>query len=374
MRGVEMKRLFVMSLVGSLFCVGSALAASTVKIGLAAPMTGPNANFGLQFKTGVDAAVRDLNAAGGIAGKKLEVVVGDDVCDPKQAVSVANYLVDQEKVVAVVGHYCSSSTIPATDVYDEADVLSISPGSTNPKVTERQLATNLRTCGRDDMQGAVAAQFMKKLGAKRVAIINDKDTYGVGIATETAKEAKKLGLKVVLEDGLTRGEKDYNALVTKIKAAKVDAVFFGGVYAEAGILVRQMRQQGLKQPFVSDDGIAVPAFVTTAGPEYLDNVYFTFMKDHSHDVVAQDVVARIRAEGKDPTGFALYAYAATQLIAESLKHQPGVTEGAALADWIKQHKVDTVLGALEFDQKGDPTVNDFVIYTWDKTGEYRLYK
>ena len=247
-----------------------ALAADEIKIGLGAPMTGGSAAFGKQLQTGAQAAIDAINAKGGVNGKQLKLVTADDACDPKQAVAAANRLVDQEKVTAVIGHFCSSSTIPASEIYDEANILNVTPASTNPKVTERDLSTILRTCGRDDQQGEVDAKFMKDvLKVKRAAIINDKDTYGVGLANATRDAAKKLGIEVVLEDGVTRGERDYNALVTKIKGANVDAVFFGGLYAEAGqpldgFVEFTLKDDARQDPPITEDALVMLGILTAA--------------------------------------------------------------------------------------------------------------
>ncbi|MCB1778403.1 MAG: ABC transporter substrate-binding protein, partial [Candidatus Competibacteraceae bacterium] len=175
--------LLAMVLAGGLSLSGLAGAAETIKIGVAGPMTGGNAAFGEQFWNGATQAAEAINAAGGINGKQIELVKGDDACEPKQAVAVANRLLDQDKATAVIGHFCSSSTIPASEVYADASVLVITPGSTNPKVTERGLPTVFRMCGRDDQQGPMAADFIvNKLKAKKIAVVHDKDTYGQGIA------------------------------------------------------------------------------------------------------------------------------------------------------------------------------------------------
>ena len=228
----------------SVFFASSAFSAD-IKIGIAGPFTGAYAAFGEQLKRGAQKAADDINAKGGIKGKKIVLVEGDDQCDPKQAVNVANRLVDQDRIKVMIGHFCSSSTIPASEVYDEAGIVQITPASTNPKVTDRGLPNIFRTCGRDDQQGQVASKFIAKtLKAKRVAIIHDKDTYGQGLADATKAYLDNTKVKQVLYEGLTRGEKDFNALVTKIKGARADLVYFGGLHAEAGVLVKQLREQG----------------------------------------------------------------------------------------------------------------------------------
>lgn len=346
-------------------------AANEVKIAIAGPFTGANAAFGEQLWIGASAAVDAINAGGGINGRPVKLIKADDACEPKQAVAVANRMVDQEKVAAVVGHFCSSSHIPASEVYDEADLLSMACGATNPIITERKLPTVTRIVGRDDQQAAVLADFIaNKLKAKTIAVVHDKDTYGRGLADATREAVEKLGVKVALFDGVNRGERDYNALVTRIRGASVDAVFFGGLHSEAGVLVRQIREQGMNQPFVSDDGIVDPAFVTAAGgKQYAKGVYMTFPKDPRAMESSKDVVAKLSAEGKKSDGFTLYAYAGVQSVAEALRNANS-TSGADLADWLKKNQVNTVLGTKAWDDKGDLKEADYVMYQWNDEGGY----
>lgn len=354
----------------------AAMASETIKIGVVAPNSGGSAAFGQQQSVGAQAAADAVNAKGGINGKKIELIIADDACDPKQAVFAANRLVDQEKVVAVVGHFCSSGTMPASEIYDEANILNITPASTNPRVTERDLSTILRTCGRDDQQAAVVADFIANtLKAKRIAVLNDKETYGVGLANATRDAVKQLGIEVVLEDGVTRGERDYNALVTKVKGANVDAVFFGGLYAEAGLLVRQIRQQGITVPFVSDDGIVDPSFITAAGGvANAEGVFMSLSKDPRDGADSQEAIEQLKQRGSDGGGFTLYSYAAVQAIAAALSANDGVTDGTKLADWLKDNEVDTVLGKKSWDERGDLKTNDYIMYVWNKDGQYVPYK
>lgn len=352
-----------------------AMAQATYKVAIAGPMTGGNASFGEQLRRGAQTAVDDINGAGGIKGKKLELVIADDACEPKQAVSVASRLVEQDKVVAVAGHFCSSSTIPASETYDEADILMVTPGSTNPKVTDRKLPTIFRTCGRDDQQGKVAADFIvEKLKGKKVAIIHDKDTYGKGIADATKAVLNQRGVKEVIYEGLTRGEKDFNALVTKIKGAGVDVVYFGGLSAEAGTLVRQLREQGVQATFMSADGIADKAFVTSAGGNAnVKGVVMTFGDDPRSNPAGQTVVAGFRKAGFEPEGYTLYAYATIQSIAAALKGSK-TTGGADLAKWLKSNTVPTVMGSKSWDANGDLKVADYVVYEWNADGDYAKLK
>ena len=237
-----------------------------VKIGMGGPITGPSAATGAQMKNGVDQAAADINAAGGILGKKIQVFYGDDVSDPKQGVSVANNFAGQG-VKFVVGHYNSGVTMPSSEVYQENGIVEISPASTNPQVTERGMWNIFRDCGRDDQQGKVAGTYiLNHFKGKKIAIVHDKTTYGKGLADETKKTINAGGMKEVLYEGINTGEKDYSALVSKIKQAGADLVYFGGLYTEGGLIVRQMRDQGVKAPLMGGDGITSDEFASVGGP------------------------------------------------------------------------------------------------------------
>ncbi|MEK1906771.1 MAG: branched-chain amino acid ABC transporter substrate-binding protein [Pseudomonas sp.] len=349
----------------------SSLAQADVVIGVAGPHTGANASFGEQYWRGATQAAEDINAAGGVNGEKIKLVKADDACEPKQAVAVANRLVDSDKAVGVIGHFCSSSTIPASEVYDEAGIIAITPASTNPQVTERGLSAMFRMCGRDDQQGVVAGDYLvDKLKAKKVAIIHDKDTYGQGLADATKAQLSTRGLEPVLYEGLTRGEKDFNALVTKIRAADADVVYFGGCHPEAGPLVRQMREQGVTASFVSGDCVVTDELVTTAGgPQYTKGVLMTFGADPRLLPDGKAVIDKFRANGFEPEGYTLYAYASVQALAAAFTGAGG-TDGAKASAWLKSHPVDTVMGKKAWSEKGDLQVSDYVMYQWDDKGKY----
>src|SRR3954470_5505012 len=256
----------------------SGTAWADIIIGVGGPITGPNAAFGAQLQKGAEQAAADINAAGGINGEKIVLSVGDDVSDPKQGVSVANKFV-ADGVKFVVGHFNSGVTIPASDVYQENGILEITPAATNPKVTDRNMWNIFRTCGRDDQQGGVAGAIIAdKFKGKRVAIIHDKTTYGQGLADETRKVMNAKGLKEVLYEGVNVGEKDYSALVSKIKGARADLVYWGGLHDTGGLILRQLRDQGVKATFMGGDGIADDEFATIAGPG-AEGTLMTFSPD-----------------------------------------------------------------------------------------------
>ena len=246
-------------LAGLTLGLGLALAVpahAQIRLGVAGPITGPNASFGAQLRNGVEQAVEDINAAGGILGQRITLSIGDDVSDPRQGVSVANKFIG-DGVRFIVGHFNSGVTMPASEVYAENGAVFITPSATNPRITERGLWNAFRTCGRDDQQGAVAAAYLvRNFAGKRVAIVHDKTTYGKGLADETQKAMNAAGLKEVIYEGVNTGEKDFSALISKLKAANVDIVYWGGLHTEGGLIVRQMRDQGVTAPMMSGDGIA----------------------------------------------------------------------------------------------------------------------
>ncbi len=343
-------------------------ASAQVKVGVGGPITGPNATFGAQRKNGAEQWAADVNAAGGLLGQKVEIVVGDDASKPEQGVSVANKFI-ADGVKFVIGHFNSGVSIPASEQYAEAGVVAISPASTNPKLTERGLTNVFRTCGRDDQQGAVAAEYIiKNLQGKKVAIVHDKTPYGKGLADETQKAMNAGGVKEVVYEGINPGEKDYSALVSKLKAANVDVLYYGGLHTEAGLLVRQMRDQGMTTVLFSGDGITDKEFWTIAGPGAAGTL-MTFGPDPRKNPAAAKVVEEFKKKNIDPEGYVLYSYAAGQVIQQAVDATKSL-DPKKVAEYIHSGKpFDTVLGKLTFDKKGDRTNLDYVVYVW-KDGGY----
>ncbi len=353
-----------LSLGVALVALAPAAASADVKLGLAGPVTGQYASFMEQMRRGAELAVADLNAAGGINGEKVVLQVADDACDPKQAVAVANRFV-ADGVQAVVGHFCSSSTIPASNVYAEAGTVIVTPASTNPQITERGLTNMFRVCGRDDQAAGVAAkQIVGRNLGRTIAVVHDKSTYGQGIAEGVRTELAKQGRSVVLFDAVTQGERDFSALVAKLKSLNVDLVFFGGYHTEAGLLVRQAAEQGLKVRFVAGDGLATTEFAAIAGAAS-DGVMFTFYPDPRGNAGTADLVKRFRAAGFEPEGFTLYTYAAVHVLADAAR-TARTLKGDKLADALRAASYHTVLGDIRFDRKGDPNSEPFVLYAWSK--------
>ena len=294
--------------------------------------------------------------------------VGDDACDPKQARAVGEKFASQ-KVPFVAGHYCSSSSIPASEAYQDGGVLQITPASTNPTFTERNMWNTFRVCGRDDQQGAVAGDYIaKNFKGKNIAVIHDKTTYGKGLADETKKALNKAGVKEKLYEAYNKGDKDFTALVSKLKLNNIDLVYVGGYHQEAGLILRQMRDQGLKTILMAGDALADKEFASITGPA-AEGVLFTFGPDPRKKTTAKAIVDKFKAKNIDPEGYTLYTYAAFQIWAAAAA-KANSTDGKKVAAAMKGGKWDTVLGPIAYTAKGDITVLDYVVYKWDKSGGY----
>ena len=346
-----------------------------ILIGVAGPLTGPNAAFGAQLQKGAEQAAADINAAGGINGEQVKIVLGDDVSDPKQGISVANKFVG-DGVKFVVGHFNSGVSIPASEVYAENGILQITPASTNPNFTERGLWNTFRVCGRDDQQGTVAGQYIfDKFKDAKVAIVHDKTPYGQGLADETKKAMNGLGVTEVVYEGITPGEKDYSALIAKMKDAGVSIVYFGGLHTEAGLIMRQMADQGLKATLMSGDGITSNELASIAG-DAVNGTLMTFPPDPRNNPNAADAVKKFRDAGFEPEAYTLYSYAAVQIIADAAK-AAGDNDPMKVAETMKaKGPFKTVIGDISFDAKGDLTRPDYTMYEWKKgdDGKYSYFE
>jgi branched-chain amino acid transport system substrate-binding protein len=343
-------------------------ARAQIHIATAGPLTGEYAAFGEQMKTGAQQAVADLNKSGGVLGQQLVLDIGDDACDPKQAVSVANQLASK-KVKLVAGHYCSGSSIPASKVYAEEGILQISPASTNPKYTDEGSWNTFRVCGRDDDQGKVAGEYLAKhFKDDKIAILNDNSAYGKGLSDETQKALNAAGGKEVLATAYTPGEKDYSSLVSRLKQAGVSVIYIGGYHTEAGLIIRQAKEQGMKATLVGGDALVTNEFWQISG-ESGAGTLMTFPPDPRLMKTAADVVKEFKAKKVDPEGYVLYTYAAIQVWADAVK-KIGSTDPKKVAAALKATgNWPTVIGPISFDKKGDTTGGGYVFYVW-KNGSY----
>jgi len=343
---------------------------AAIKIGVAGPYTGAMATYGEQVYAGISTYVDTVNAAGGLNGRQITLIKGDDACEPKQAVSVANRFVDQDKVDAVIGHFCSSTTLPASNIYHDAGVLMMTYASTAPQVTDRGLENVFRACGRDDQQAVVAAGFIvDELQKTKIALIHDKDAYGKGLVDAVRATLQARGIVPVLYEGLSKGERDFNSLVTKIRAAGADAVYFGGLIPEGGPLIRQIHEQGLGHvAIISGDSFAQTQLVAAAGgPANLQNVYYSATPDPLSDpdtLTAQNV---LQGAGVPLANYTLYGFAAAQAMVAALD-DGRVTDLDQQIAWLRGNELTTAIGRIHWDGKGDIANFRFVFFRFDAAG------
>jgi branched-chain amino acid transport system substrate-binding protein len=330
-----------------------------IRIGAAGPMTGDQSKMGIDLRNGVELAVAEWNEKGGVLGKKIELVPGDDQADPKQAVSIANKYVNQ-KVAAVVGHWNSNCSINASSYYHAANIVMISPASTNPRLTRQGFANVFRVCGTDDQQGGVAAAFvLETLKPMRIAVLHDKSTYGQGLA-DYFKSAVQGKTQVVFYDGVVQRDPDYKAVLTSMKQKMPDVYFFGGVYPEAGRLVRQAKEIGLAAPMITGDGVYDPTFINIAG-KAAEGTYVTFGKDPAGLLTAKQFLGKYTARFGAPGPYSIYAYDAANIILSAIK-AIGSIDGKQIAAYISKTTFHGAFGDISFDKNGDVTKAPYVVW------------
>ena len=351
-----------------LIMLGSSSVQAEVLIGSAAPLTGQMAWHGEQHERGIQMAVSEINAAGGLLGETVEIVVADDYCDPQQAVAAANKLI-ADGVKVVIGHNCSGAAIPASKVYADAGVPMITGTATNPMVTDQGFAQTFRMVARDTLQAEMAAAYLAEHRAdRRIAILHDGQAYGQGLAEVTKAELNRRGVTEAIYDQITPGGADYLDTLAELEAAGIDVLFYGGYQREAALLIRQARDHGYDLQMIGSDALLTEDFWHVAGPAAV-GVRFVSMVDPRTNEGAAPVVEKFRAEGYEPKGFTLYAYAAVEVWAQAVE-KAGTFEPKAVAAALHGHQFDTVLGRIGFDEKGDVYgYEPFVWYVW-QDGDY----
>jgi branched-chain amino acid transport system substrate-binding protein len=353
----------------SIAALGARTVQAEIRIGVAGPMTGANAWFGEQYQRGTELAVEDLNAKGGVLGQSVELIVGDDFCDPDQAVALARKLVS-DGVVFVAGHWCSHSSIPAAKVYEEAAILMIAPGAISSKLTDEGGSNVFRVCGRDDRQGAKVADYLADHWAgKRIAILNDGTTFGAGLGNGARRRLRDRGVRPTLDEAYTPGEAEYSALTSKMQAAGIDVLFVGGYHRETGLIFRQARDHGYDLRLIANSAMATADFPMITGPG-LEGTVMMAAADARANPQAAEVVARFRAQGYEPPGFTLYAYAAVQVWAQAVEGA-GSLDLDAVTQAMHSRQFDTVLGQIRFDANGDVTgFEPWQWFVWQADGTY----
>lgn len=337
----------------------------TVKIGSASPLTGPQAHIGIDIRNGVQLAIEDANAANiDIGGKrvKFEMVAEDDEANPTKATTVAQKLADA-KVAAVVGHFNSGASIPASKIYSDAGIPQISPSSTNPKYTQQGFKTTFRVVAHDDQQGPTLARFAAKtLQVKSVAVIDDSTAYGQGLADAFENTIKTMDVKIAAREHTTDKDTDFKAILTKIKGRKPDLIMFGGIDPQAGPMVKQMKELGIQAKFIGGDGMQTPNFIKLAG-DASDGAMASIPglpKDQMPGGKA--FLEKYKAKfNQEVELFAPMGYDAVMVFIDAMK-RAGSADPAKFLPEIGKTNYQGVIGPIAFDDKGDLKNGPITIY------------
>lgn len=347
---------------------GASPSCADISIGVVGPMSGSFSVFGAQMMAGAEQAINDINATGGVLGEQLRLEVGDDKCDRKEADAVANQMVGR-KVALIVGHLCSGASIVAAPIYRDAGIVQISPGARAAQYTdERAGPGTFRLTGRDDQQGPIAGAYLAThFPDSRIAVVHDDSPYGIALADATVKAMNDAGKEEILYEAQPADDRDFTPLFSRLAAEHADVLFFAGDHTEAALLVRRLKEQGMKITLVSGDKLMTEEFLAIAG-DAGEGALMTYPPDPARDPEAADVVKRMAQRNIVAEGYILPSYAAVQLWAAAAE-AAGSTDAAAVDIAISSRTFDTVLGPVSFDEKGDVRLPAYVVYQWHD-GEY----
>jgi branched-chain amino acid transport system substrate-binding protein len=341
--------------------------AADIAIGFANPLSGPAATTGGRNRAAVALAVEDLNNRGGVLGQKVRLVEANDACGVEQAVAAAKRLVSAD-VRMVVGHACSHSSLMAAGIYEAFDILMITPDSTHPRLTEEGRRNVFRLIGRDDRQGAVGGDVLADLWpGKNIAIVHDGTVYGRGLAAQTRKRLRQLGMDEVIYAAYTPGAEDHDALVARLRASAVDVLYVSGSGPDAGLILRTAREQGDDLQLVGGDALGMEEFWTVAGKAG-EGTIFSARPAIYYDSDAAVIRAAFRVRGLGPGASGIGAYAAVEVWAEAVE-RAGTADLAAVAHELRRGHFRTVLGPVSFDARGDLQDAAWELQVWSD-GDY----
>ena len=368
------KRMGIVAAVATAMLCSSFAFAAPIKIGLMAPITGAFASEGQDMQKICELMTEELNKAGGINGNKVQLVIEDDGSTPRSAATAASRLVAAD-VCAAIGTYGSAVTEASQDIYDEAGIVQIGTGSTSVRLTEKGLPLFFRTCPRDDAQGKAAAAAIIKAGYKKVALLHDNSSYAKGLAEESQAALEKAGVKIIFYDALTPGERDYTAILTKLKAANPDLIFFTGYYPETGMLLRQKKEMGWDVPMMGGDAANHQDLVKIAGPEAAAGYFFVsppLPQDMDTDEAKNFLKAiKDRYKTVPVSVWAVLAGDAYKVLEAAIAK--GNDDPEKIAEWLKQLKeLPTLSGKMGFDEKGDRVGDFYRIYKVNNAGKFEL--
>ncbi len=333
-----------------------------IKIAVVGPMSGPNANWGGFIKAGAELAADNINNNGGVLGKKIALEIFDDACDPKQAVTIANKIV-ASGIKFVAGHACSGATVAAADIYADENILMMTPTASNPALTDKGRWNIFRGWARDDAEGKVIGAYLKsKYAGRKLAMVDDKSTYGKSTAVEVKRALAGSNVNIVLEDKINPGEKDYTALVTHLKEAKADAVYYSGFPLEAGLIARQLRDQKSAIAFTAASTIFSDDFKNIAGAA-AEGAVFAFPPNPARDPRNTALAKALKAKKLPEDTVTFYSYNVVDLLAQAMRAADS-TDPKQVAAALHDRKFQTVLGNLSFDKNGDLLTPLFAINIW----------
>ncbi len=349
---------------------GSPAVEAEILMGVAGPLSGNVSYAGEILALATEVAAEHLNEAGGVGGEEVFIILEDDACKPEQAAAVGDKLIN-DQVSVIIGHVCSGATMAAMHGYQDAGILMISPTATNPKVTDEGGPLIFRTAGRDDEQGAVGAAYLAKNWADgKIALVDDSDPYGEGLAVEVERTLTELGLALALRDKVAAGQTDYTPLVEKLIEVEADVLYYAGRPREAAIIIQEMRSRGDDMQLIGPESMVSEDLWLIAG-DAAEGMLFTNKPDPKSNPEVAHLVEIIEDAGIESSPAFFGAYAAIQAWSEAAEHA-GTTEGAAVAAALREHEFETVIGKIGFDEKGDVTgIDSFVWYVWEN-GAYRL--
>lgn len=352
-------------------CAADSSSTTVYKIGCAAPLTGDQAQIGIDHCQGVRMAVEEANASGRLGAARIEILPMDDQHNPAQAVNAAKKLVSDPRVLAVVGHFNSSCTQPASAIYHEAGMTQITAASTNPALSKQGFKTFFRVAATDDVQGPRGARFAAKaLGVKRLFVIDDKTTYGKGLADAFEAEARALGVEILGHEGITQGDKDFSPLLTKIKPLSPDLIYFGGIYPEGALLIRQARSLGIAVPLMGGDGLAEHTLIELATPQIAEGTYATMVGGDMKKVPsAAAFVAAYEARYGRLGQWSAYGYDAANILITAIEKTVDKTRAGVLAAMRQIPSFKGITGEVVFDAKGD-NQNQFIGIFQVRQGEF----
>jgi len=346
-----------------------------IRIAAVAPITGAQGEVGQDLINGIKMAVDEVNTTGGLLGKQIELVVMDDKADPKEAVSVANKIVADPTIVGLVGHMNSGTTLAASPVYSQAGIPMVMPVPTNPAITKQGFGNLFRVPATDSDQGPAGAEFaVTKLGKKRIAVIQDKTAYGQGIAEEFRKKATELGANILSYDGITEGDKDFRGVLTRIKGKKPEVLFFGGIYNEGGLIIKQARELGIDAVFLAADGCFGSKFIEIAGKSSEGSIMSFIAPDKASNQTTREFFDKFAAKYGKVVSFAPLGYDAAHVLIKAIQ-TAGVTEKQKIISTLHSENFSSpgVTGTISFSQNGDNNNKNLYFYTV-KNGTFILYQ